>query len=77
MLLTVSMTTQAFRDAAETGKKPEYELIFSKFDGVKLIQIFGRGRYAKIEVDESTLGELEQKFSDKFIFSPRMGMHAF
>lgn len=73
MLITVSMTREAFREASTAGKKPDFKKVFSGISGVRLVNVFGRGRYAKIEVDDSTLNALEKRFSSSFIFSQKIG----
>lgn len=77
MKLTVSMTAAVFRQAAKTGENPDYADVFSDVDGVQLLSISGRGRYAKVEVTGQSISDLEEQFKDRFVFCEDVGVELF
>ena len=71
MIITMALTNEATNAFLKAGKVPDFKKISQDIDGVELIKVFGRSRYADIEVTEAAFKTLKQKFSNDFLFSKK------
>lgn len=69
MIVTAALNGKATEEFSEAGKSPDFQEIARSSEGVDLIRVFGRNRYAELKVTEVALAVLKDRYGDKFIFA--------
>jgi hypothetical protein len=77
MKIVVGLKKKQLDKAARSGFDPEFEKAFSKLSGVKLVDVFGRGRFATLEAPPEALESLRAKLGDRFTFARKLKAEPF
>jgi hypothetical protein len=62
---------EGLHKARETGALPDFETVFKNASGVRLVKIFGRGRFADFQMPEQTYSQVRESHGDLFSFSKK------
>lgn len=75
--VTVALNKRAASIAASTGEKPDLPRLIGSGDGIRVLKVFGRGRFANVEISQEGYELLKERLQDVCVLTPALRAQPF